>query len=380
MLDGTGYKSGSGIYINSDSAMRQSTVYACVRVVSEIIAQLPIEVQTKSEGVWTKAEGHDLIGLLSEPNDWQTQHDLVSTLIAWSEMNGNGYLFKVRSGDGMVRQLLPLESKCVDAEVQENWTMEYTVGSDAGISGTFNKDRIFHLRNFGTQGFVGLSTIGNHKEGIGLALQLEKHAVSAYKNGLQSNKWIKMEAALNGEPLEQFKKEIKKYQGATAAGEMPVLSGADINEFNGVSQTDAQYIESRKMQKQEIASLFGVPLFLLNDTEKTTTWGTGLEQMSRSFIRFSLSPRLNRLGQTLVRELIPENDRQNTRVLFDTDQFTLGEFKDRMDGYRSGIETGVLNPNECREVEGRNPREGGEDYRQPANINIEGEQNEPQDI
>ncbi|RLB67687.1 MAG: hypothetical protein DRH08_03050 [Deltaproteobacteria bacterium] len=161
---------------------------------------------------------------------------------------------------------------------------------------------------------------------------------------------------------------------------MPVLSGADINEFNGVSQTDAQYIESRKMQKQEIASLFGVPLFLLNDTEKTTTWGTGLEQMSRSFIRFSLSPRLNRLGQTLVRELIPENDRQNTRVLFDTDQFTLGEFKDRMDGYRSGIETGVLNPNECREVEGRNPREGGEDYRQPANIDIEGEQNEPQDI
>jgi len=380
MLDGTGHKSGSGIYINSETAMRQSTVYACVRVISEIIAQLPIEVQTKSNNTWITAQDHDLNRLLAEPNQWQTQHDLISTLIAWAEMNGNGFLFKIRTGDDVVRQLIPIESKGVETEIKKNWELEYTVDSDVGINGTYKKDRVFHLRNFGTQGYIGLSTIGNHKEGIGLALQLEKHAVSAYKNGLQSNKWVKLENPLHGDALDTFKSEIKKYQGASAAGEMPVLAGSEFKEFNGISQTDAQYIESRKMQKQEIASLFGVPLFLLNDTEKTTTWGTGLEQMSRSFIRFSLNPRLNRLGQTFVRELIPEKERSNTRVIFDTDQFTLGEFKERMDGYRSGIESGVLNPNECREIEGRNPRDGGDDYRQPANINTEGDTDEPQDI
>lgn len=261
MLDGGGNKTNSGIYINSDSAMRQATVYACVRVVSEIIAQLPIQVQTKSKGQWQDAEQHDILGLLAEPNALQTQHDLISTLIAWSEMAGNGYLFKVRTGDNKVRQLLPVESQNVDATLGKNWEMEYTLASDIGINGEYKRDRVFHLRNFGTTGFMGSSTITNHREGIGLAVQLEKHAVSAYKNGLQSNKWIKVETPLKGDALESFRAEIGKFQGAANAGKMPIMNGADINEFNGLSATDAQYIESRKMQKGEIASLFGVPLF-----------------------------------------------------------------------------------------------------------------------
>ena len=118
--------------------------------------------------------------------------------------------------------------------------------------------------------------------------------------------------------------------------------------------------------------MFLVPLFILNSTENTT-WGSGLEQISKSFVRFSLKPRLNRISQTLVRELIPEKERRNTRIVFDTTQFTLGEFKERMDGYRAAVETGIYNPNECREMERKNPRDGGDSYRQPLNIATEGE-------
>lgn len=374
MLEATSSKSNSGIYINSDSAMRQATVYACVRVLSEIIAQLDIEVQTKKGGQWITSDMHHIYDLLAEPNAWQTQHDLISTMVAWSEMSGNAYYYKIKTGDGIVRQMMPVESRFVSAEMEKNMSLSYQVDSEYGIHGKFNADRIFHLRNFGTQGFIGLSTISNHREGIGLALQLEKHAVSAYKNGLQSNKWVKTEVPMKGEQLEQFKKDIAAYQGAVSAGKMPIASGWDINEFRGVSATDAQYIESRKMQKEEIATMFLVPLFILNSTENTT-WGSGLEQISKSFVRFSLKPRLNRLSQTLVRELVPEKQRMKTRVVFDTDEFTLGSFKERMEGYRSAIESGVLNPNECREMEARNPREGGEEYRQPVNIANEGDQN-----
>jgi HK97 family phage portal protein len=378
LLDSAGKSTNSGVYVNSDTAMRQSTVFACVRVLSEIIGQLPIEVQTKKGGQWVESESHDIIRLLREPNDWQTQHDLISTLISWSELAGNSYLYKIRSGDGVVRKLIPVESRHCDVQILKDLTLDYMITSQYGVQGTYKRDRIFHLRNFGTQGYMGLSTIACHREGIGLALQLETHATSAYKNGLQSNKWVKMGRPIQ-DPilLDQFKGELRKYQGATANGEMPVLYDADINEFKGVSAVDAQYIESRKMQKEEIATMFLVPVFLLNSTQNTT-WGSGLEQISRSFVRFSLNPRLNRLSQTLVRELVPENARHKTRIVFDTDEFTLGDFKDRMDGYRSAIESGVLNPNECRDIEKRNPRENGDKYKQPINIGTEGEENELQ--
>jgi len=379
LLDGSGYKTGAGKYVNDSIAMRQATVYACVRVLSETIAQLPIQVQTRKGGQWMTAENHDILSLLAEPNDWQTQHDLIASMVSWSEMDGNSYLFKIRDGGGVVRQLFPIQGTEVDASLGSGRNVEYTVASPTiGIDGTYDKERIFHLRNFGTSGYVGLSTIANHREGIGLALQLEGHATSAYSNGLQTNKWVKTDAPLTGDALTTFKKELSQYQGGRNAGKMPVLSGADINEFNGISATDAQYIESRKLQKEEIATIFLVPLFLLNSTENTT-WGSGLEQISRSFVRFSLNPRLNRISQTLIRELVPEKARHRTRVVFDTDQFTLGEFKERMDGYRAAVESGVLNPNECRDIESRNPRDGGEDYRYPVNIAIEGQEDEIQD-
>lgn len=373
-----GYVDQNGRMVNAQTAMRQATVWACVRIISEIIAQLPIEVHRRQNGGWVQAEGHEIVGLLAEPNNWQTQHDLVSHLVAWSEISGNGCLFKNPDRVGRVRSLIPLETTNVHAEMGQDWRVQYTLSAaadGAAITGMFGGDRVFHLRNFASDGYWGLSTIGNHRAGIGLAMQLEDHAVNAYKRGLQSRVWVELEDDLGEEELKEFKSQISKLSGASKAGETPVLSGAKLHAMSGLSATDAQYIESRRMQKQEIASIFGVPLFLLNDTEKSTTWGTGLEQLSRSFVRFSLNPRLSRLGQTLVRELVPRSERMSTKIVFDTDQFTLGEFKERMDGYKSGIEAGVLNPNECREIEGRNPRDGGEEYRKPVNIGVEGEPN-----
>jgi len=368
---------GSGIHINAATAMRQSTVWACVRIISETIAQLPIEVHTRQpNGTWADATDHDLLQLLAEPNAWQTQHDLIATLVAWSEMQGNGYLYKNSNARGRVLRLLPLEGNAVDVDMLPDWELRYTVSSEYGPNGIYGPDKVFHLRNFGSDGYRGLSTIGNHREGIGLALQLEKHAVAAYRNGLQTGQWVELENSLGDDELLQFKEALAKLKGASKAGETPVFHGAKLHSLGGMNLTDAQYIESRRMQKQEIAAIFGVPLFLLNDTEKSTTWGTGLEQLSRSFGRFSLAPRLKRLSETLVRELVPPEQRRKTRVVFDTDQFTLGEFKERMDGYKSGIEAGVINPNEAREIEGWNRRAGGDDYRQPLNVGTEGQQNE----
>ena len=375
LLDG-GYQTNSGAIVTPTSSLRQSTAWACIRIISEIIAQLPIEVQLKQNGRWVTAEQHQLLDLIAEPNDFQNQHDFISFLVTWSEMVGNSYYYKVKNGRGEVKRLLPVEGEHVTPSLETDWRVSYSLSTENGVpSGEYYKDRVFHLRNFGTNGYMGQSTIANHREGIGLAIQLESHASSAYRNGLHTNKWIELETPINDKvKLAEFKRGIKKLSGANNSGEIPVINNGKFHEFSSMSAVDAQYIESRKMQKQEIASIFGIPLFLLNDTEKSTTWGSGLEQISRSFIRFSLNPRLNRIAQTFIADLVPE--KRSARIVFDTDQFTLGEFKERMDGYKSGIESGVINPNEAREIEGRNPREGGDEYRIPMNTNIEGQENE----
>jgi HK97 family phage portal protein len=359
-------------------AMGQATVYACVKIIAEIIAQLPILVQERQNGGYVTAEDHRLIRLISEPNDWQTQHDFLSFLVTWAELRGNSYYYKVYNGSGDVQRLLPIEADEAGTDLYPDARVRYTVHTDYGINGIFDRTRIMHHRNFGVEGYKGLSTIGSHRRGIGLAIQLERHADSAYANGMQTNKWLHLDHTLTPEQKDELERFLASFSGSKMAGKIPYFSNAELKEFKGVSATDAQYIETRKMQKQEIAGLFGVPLFLLNDTENNTTWGSGLEQISRAFVRFSLNPRLNRLKQTLHRELILDGAKRSTRIEFDTDQFTLGEFKERMEGYRSAIESGVLNANECRDIERRNPREGGDAYRLPANIQTEGESNEPE--
>lgn len=379
-LDDRYVSNDTGVAVTTTTAMRQATVYACVRIHSEIIAQLPIEVQQRRNGSWVNVENHRLKQTLQEPNEWQTGHDFMQFLVTWAELSGDGYYYKVYNGQGEVAQLLPIPAKSCTATLRTNdMALDYQVSTDYGLIGRFKRDRIFHYRNFGTEGFKGLSTIGAHARNIGLAMQLENHAVNAYKNGLQSKLWLKLEEGLTEEQKPEFEEFLAKFSGPKNAGKIPYFAGADLNALDGMSAVDAQYIETRKLQQQQIAAIFGIPLFLLNDTDKSTTWGTGLEQISRAFVRFSLNPRLNRIKQTLHRELIRDGAKRETRVEFDTDQFTLGEFKDRMDGYRSGIESGVLNPNECRDLERRNPRDGGDEYRIPANVLEEGGESEPQE-
>ena len=136
----------------------------------------------------------------------------------------------------------------------------------------------------------------------------------------------------------------------------------------GMTSEDAQYLQTRQLSEQQISSIYGVPLFLLNVTEKSTTWGTGLEQISRGFLRFTIAPRLSRHEQTLNRELLLPEEKGRLFFEFDTTQFALGDFKERMDGYAVGVTNGLMSPNEARSLEGMNPREGGDEYWQPLNM------------
>ena len=375
ILDGNGQWSESGSLITTNRALQQSTVFACVRILSEVIAQLPIKVQTKQAGQWVDAAEHKALELLNRPNEWQTGHEFIAFLVVWAELRGNGYYYKSKDGRNTVRRLLPVQADNVEVGHTDNYNLQYKV-TNGNVKGEFGADSIFHFRNFSSDGYVGLSTISQMRNTIGLSLSMEQHGSKLFSNGAQPGLMITAPSATDEQVKALQKKLDDKYAGSGNAHRTMILRGDMKAEKLSMSNTDAQFIEAQHLTKQEIASAFGVPLFILNDTQKSTTWGTGLEQQLRAFKTLSLGPRLNRLAQTLARELLSSRERGQSRFIFDTDALTLGDFKDRMDGYRSGIESGVLNPNEAREVEGRNPRDGGDSYHKPLNIGIEGEEGE----
>jgi len=129
LLDGDGHRTDSGAVVSNYTAVRQSTVWACVRIIAEIIAQLPIEVHVRKNGGYQIVEDHDLLQLIGSPNEWQTQHDLMSFLISWAEMHGNGYLYKIKDGSGAVRRLIPIEGGDCTPELMPDWRISYSIGS-----------------------------------------------------------------------------------------------------------------------------------------------------------------------------------------------------------------------------------------------------------
>lgn len=369
--------------VTVDTALQQTTVFACVKIIAETIATLPIKVQTKQReasghNYWVDTE-HDALGVLYEPNDWQTTHDLISMWVAWAELRGNGYSFKAADTRGRVRYLHPLKSTEVNVVQNSDWSLNYDVGSQT-VNGSFKPADIFHYRNFGSDGYQGLSTIRLHANDIALSQRGKEHGARVLFNGATAGRWIHAEGVKSADDALAMQKQFDgKYAGAQNSGKTPVMWGGAKLEEIGMSAQDAQLLEMLQFQKSEIASIHGVPGFLLNATEKSTTWGSGLEEITKSFLRFSLRPRLSRLTGTCQRELLLPAEKPITRFVFETDAFTMGSFKEIVDAVKQSIDSGILNPNEGREYINRNPRDGGDTYRQTPNSVPEAEAGETTD-
>jgi HK97 family phage portal protein len=381
--DAMGQPWAGGRAITVESALQQSTVFACVKIVAETIAALPIKAQTQQRDesgatYWVDSK-HDALGVLYEPNPWQTPHDLVSMWVAWAELRGNGYSFKSADSKGRVRYLHPLKSTEVTVEQRPDWSLRYNVGS-ASVPGEYDPDRVFHYRNFGSDGYMGLSTVRLHANDIALSQRGKEHGARVLANGATAGRWIQADGVKNADAAADMQKQFdSKYAGAQNSGKTPVMWGAAKLEEIGMSAQDAQLLEMLQFQKSEIASIHGVPGFLLNATEKSTTWGSGLEEITKSFLRFSLRPRLSRLTGTFHRELLLSSEKQNTRFLFETDAFTMGSFKEIVDAVKQAVDSGLLNPNEGRDYLNKNPRDGGDIYRQTPNSVPEGSAEESTD-
>lgn len=373
-----GHGTQAGVNVNADTAMRASAVYACVRVLAEGVAQLPLMVyQRRSEGGKDRATQHWLWRLLhDQPNRWQTSFEWREMMMGHLVLRGNHYSYKNRVNRGReIRELIPLHPDRMDVEQLSDMALRYHYITPDGQQRTFEQDEIFHVRGMSENGVVGMHPIGYQRESIGHYLAAERHGASFFGNGAFPGAAFKHQGTLSDQAHENLKRDLQEDYGGGNSGK-PILleEGMEWQQLS-VSNEDSQFLETYKHKRTEIASIFRVPPHMIGDLERATF--SNIEQQSLDFVVYTLLPWLRRIEQAILRDLVPDQMRAILYAEHLVEGLLRGDMAARKDFYASAINWGWMNPNEVREKENMNPRDGGDEYMIPGNVNLQDENGNP---
>lgn len=357
----------AGVSINADIASRVAAVYRCVGLLSEPLGSLPLELIRRVGDMRERADDLALWSVLAErPNRWQTPFEFFTLMQRRVLLRGNAYARIIRNQRREVTDLVPLDPDHVRVEQLPDWSIVYRYAPRRGIEIQLRETDVLHVRNRTRDGVVGLSVIEHARESIGLAVQTERHGATLFRRGARPSGVFKHPTELSQAAYERLQDQLAEHAGAeNSSGTLILESGAD---FSPVSMTaeDAQFIQTRAFTRAEIATFFGVPPHMLGDTERATSWGSGIEQQTIGFITYSLRPWLVMWEQAIKRALLP-NERGVT-AKFDVAELLAGDIKAEAQRDALALQWGWLNPDEVRARRGLNPRPGGDAYYPPPNM------------
>lgn len=372
-----GATSNSGAVVNMDSAMRVAAVYACVRIIAGAVSSMPLKLYRQDGRKRVEATDSPLHRLITQkPNDWQTSKRWRHLMQSHMLLDGNGYSL-IAGGRKRPLALYPLDPKRMQVEQASDLSLSYRFDRKNGGTMTFDQDEILHLRGMSLNGYTGLSPIAYAREAIGLAIQGERHGAALHKNGMQVGSVIKHPAALTDQAYQRLKDGLERYRGAENAHKNLILEeGADFAAT--MNNVDAQWLENRKFQRGDIFMFYGVPPHMAGDTEKSTSWGSGLEQQSQGFVSYTLDDWLTEWEESLAAALL--GNAENQYFKFTRASLVRGDIKTRYGAYSVGLTNGFLTPNECRAMEELPPVDGGDELRVPLNTApITAKPNEPKE-
>ena len=364
-----GVRSVAGTDVHEASALRIAAVLTCVSLVSRTIASLPLKVYERTEDGRGKqpASGHPLGRVLSQPNSWQTRSEFVQTLHAHLMLRGNAYAWINRVTDPrfgtQVAELIPLDPDRVTVTQPDEFSgLTYTLTRANGATVPIPSDQMLHLRGLSTNGITGRSVLQDARDVIGIAQATQSHAGSYWAGGGVPDVALRHPKALGDKARKNIEESYASTYGSSADRRRWIIleEGMEIAPIS-VSAEDAQFLETRKFQRGEICGLFHVPPHLIGDTEKSTSWGTGIEQQTIGFVNFGIRPWLVAWEQRLNRELITNQGRFFTE--FSIDGFMRGDSAARGTFYTQMRQIGAYSANDVREKENLNPIDGGDDYR-----------------
>ncbi|MEC9346077.1 MAG: phage portal protein [Pseudomonadota bacterium] len=366
---GAGNASESGVTVTPKSASSLPAVEACVKVISESIAQLPINLYRVSDDRRVPATDHWAWPLLkTRPNAWQTSFLFREQATRAYLYRGNAFARKVWSR-GRVLELVPLDPHRVDLDIDDRtMAMVYIYRRPDGGEERWTSRDVMHLMGPSDDGFWGLTPIEQHRNAVGEALAMQRYSSRHFANGAKPSAVVTQpEGSEMGDPARRsFREDLEAMYGGENAYKTAVLPAGFKFEPVSLSNRDAQYIESRKFSTSEIARMFRVPPHMIGDLERATF--SNIEHQALEFVRYTLMPHLVRWEQTLQRDLLLNDP--DYQVKFNVNGLLRGDAKSRAEAQAIWRRIGVLSANEIRRHEDLDPRTdpGGDGYIVEANM------------
>ena len=348
--------------ITHDTAMQIETVFACVRVISETIASLPVILYERvSDREKRRATEHPLYKLLhDQPNEAMTSFEFREVAQSHLELRGNFYAEIVRDAANRVVALYPLPADKIRAE-SKGWQIVYKVQTANGNE-TVSADRILHLKFLpGTDGLVGLDPIAACRESLGISWAAREFGATFFGNGSTFGGFLEHPGEMSQEAQMRLIETLEnRHKGVNKAHRLGVLEEGMKYKQIGVAPENAQFLETRRFQVTDIARIFRVPPHMIGDLDRATF--SNVEQQAIDFVVHSIRPRLVRWEQALNRALLSDADRKRYYFEFLVDGLLRGDILARYQAYQIGINTGFLSRNEVRNIENLNPADGLDEY------------------
>lgn len=367
----------SGVTVNEKTALGMPAVWRAVNLIAGTAASLPLHAYREADDVRLPVgDGSQSARLLANPHPDLTKFELWELVYSHLLLWGNAYLLVLRNQNRQVTELWPLHPSRVKVGRDSEGVKWYQVDGEDGRP--YSDQQIMHIPGFGYDGVCGVSPIRLAAQGIGLALAAEQFGAKLFGSGSLMSGILQTEQRLNPEQADNIKTRWKaKMAGLQGAHDVAVLdSGIKFQQLS-IPPGDAQFIESRRFQIAEIARIFGIPPHMLADTEKSTSWGTGIEQQSIGFVVYTLRPWLTRVEQRVTRLLQPSK----VYARYAVEGLLRGDSQQRAAFYQQMWNIGVFSTNDIRKLEDFAPVEGGDVRYRPLNMGELGEPNpepEPQ--
>lgn len=361
--------SSAGKNVNERSAMQMTAVYSCVRILAEAVAGLPLHLyRYKEDGGKERAIDNNLYHLLhDEPNKEMSSFIFRETLMTHLLLWGNAYAQIIRNGKGEVVALYPLMPNKMQVDRDEKGELYYiyTRSSDEaktmdGVTVYLTPRDVLHIPGLGFDGLVGYSPIAMAKNAIGLAIATEEYGAKFFANGAAPSGVLEHPGTIK-DPSRLRENWNSTFGGSANSGKVAVLEEGMKYTPISISPEQAQFLETRKFQIDEIARIFRVPPHMVGDLEKSSF--SNIEQQSLEFVKYTLDPWVIRWEQSLSRALLNEDEKRKYFFKFNLEGLLRGDYESRMSGYAVARQNGWMSANDIRELENMDkiPAEDGGD-------------------
>ena len=361
----------SGKNVNEMTALQTTAVYAWVRSLAEAIASLPIHVYKHTDEGKEQDVNHQLYYLLhDEPNPDMTSFVFRETLMSHLLIWGNAYAQIIRDGRGQVLALYPLLPDRMTVKRDDKGELYYVYQRSEEDNPNFKdkgniilkKSEVLHVPGLGFDGLIGYSPIAMAKNAVGMTLATEEYGASFFANGANPGGVLEHPGILK-DPSKVRESWNQVYQGTNNSHKVAVLEEGMIYKTIGIPPNEAQFLETRKFQINEIARLYRIPPHMVGDLEKSSF--SNIEQQSLEFVKYTLDPWVVRFEQAFQKALLLPDEKKTYFIKFNVDGLLRGDYQSRMNGYAIGRQNGWLSTNDIRRLEDMNPlskEEGGDLY------------------